>query len=116
MRQWMMGLGLLGTQISDLSLERVRISTWGGYGGAVVGLMLGASAGTETSANTFRGGTIGALAGLVITFLCTRKLDGIPSEEMAARSSWASRLVPSLGQIPTADGRSAASFGISGAL
>jgi hypothetical protein len=111
-----MGLGLLSAHVSNVSLERVRISTWGGYGGAVVGMLLGASVDADTPKDTFRGGTIGALAGLVITFLSTSKLDGIPAEDRASRPSWASRLVPSLMQVPTADGRSAPSFGVAGAL
>lgn len=111
-----LGLGLLGAHLSDVSLERVRISTWGGYGGAVVGMLLGASVDSSNEADTFRGGTIGALAGVVITFLCTSRLDGIPSEDAPTRLSWTKRLIPSVMHIPTADGRSAPSFGISGAL
>ena len=35
-------LGTIAAMNSEVSLERVRITTWGGYGGTVVGLLLGA--------------------------------------------------------------------------
>lgn len=110
-----LGLGLAGAEASEVSLERVRISTWGGYGGAVVGLLLGAAANNGREQDVYRGAAIGALAGLVITFLSTGSVDGIPVET-PQRFSWASRLTPTMVEVSGSDGRAHPGLGVGGML
>jgi hypothetical protein len=110
-----LGLGLLGARVGEVSLERVRVTTWGGYGGAVVGLLLGAAANNGREQDTYRGAAIGALAGLVITFLSTSSLDGIPDEE-PTRLSWHRRLTPMMVQVAGSDGHLHPGLGLGGTL
>jgi hypothetical protein len=110
-----LGLGLLGTRVGEVSLERVRVTTWGGYGGAVVGLLLGASANNGREQDTYRGAAIGALAGLVITFISTSSLDGIPDDE-PPRTSWHRRLMPVMVQVAGRDGSLHPGLGVGGTL
>lgn len=110
-----LGLGLLSAGNSEVSLERVRVTTWGGYGGAVVGLLLGAAANDGREQDTYRGTAIGALAGLVITFLSTSSLDGIPAED-ESRTSWHRRLMPMMVQVAGRDGRLFPGLGVGGTL
>ena len=112
-----LGLGLLGASVSEVSLERVRVTTWGGYGGAVVGLLLGYSYSDYASReqSTYKGAAIGALAGLVITFLSTSSLDGIPDEE-PTHTSWHRRLTPMMVQVAGTDGSVHPGFGFGGSL
>ncbi len=110
-----LGLGLLGAEVSEVSLERVRVTTWGGYGGAVVGLLLGAAANDGHEQDIYRGTAIGALAGLVITFLSTSSLDGIPDED-PMRTSWHRRLTPVMVQVAGRDGSLHPGLGVGGTL
>jgi hypothetical protein len=110
-----LGLGLLGARFSEVSLERVRVTTWGGYGGAVVGLLLGAASADNTEVGVYRGAALGAVAGLLVTFLSTGSLDGIPAEE-PARLSWAQRLTPMMVQVAGTDGRLHPGLGLGGTL
>jgi hypothetical protein len=110
-----LGLGLLGTRVGEVSLERVRVTTWGGYGGAVVGLLLGAAADNGREQDTYRGAAIGALAGLVITFISTSSLDGIPDDE-PPRTSWHRRLMPVMVQVAGRDGSLHPGLGVGGTL
>ena len=110
-----LGLGLLGASASEVSLERVRVTTWGGYGGAVVGLLLGAGADNGSAQGTYRGAAIGALAGLVITFVSTGSLDGIPAEE-PTRQSWHRQLTPVMVQVAGRDGHLHPGLGVGGTL
>jgi hypothetical protein len=110
-----LGLGVLGAEVSEVSLERVRVTTWGGYGGAVVGLLLGAAANDGREQDIYRGTAIGALAGLVITFLTTSGLDGIPDEN-PPRLSWHRRLMPMMVQVAGRDGRLHPGLGVGGTL
>jgi hypothetical protein len=117
-----LALGTLGAVNSEVSLERVRVTTWGGYGGAVIGLLLGASA-SNNDAGMWTGITIGALGGLLITFLASGGLDGIPPEDVALRAPrrpgllprWRS-IAPTLLPVADADGRSRTALGITGTL
>jgi hypothetical protein len=110
-----LGLGLLSARVSEVSLERVRVTTWGGYGGAVVGLLFGAASNNGREQDTYRGTAIGALAGLVITFLSTSGLDGIP-EETPTRTSWHRQLTPMLVQVAGKDGSLHPGLGLGGNL
>jgi hypothetical protein len=108
-----LGLGLVAAQASEVSLERVRVATWGGYGGAVVGLLLGAAADNGREQGVYEGATVGAVAGLLITFLSTGSLDGIPNEEPTGLT-WRRRLVPTMVQMAGADGRPHTGLGVGG--
>jgi len=63
----------------------------------------------------YRGACIGALGGLVITFLSTGSLDGIPNEE-PKRTAWHRRLAPTMVSMPGTDGRPLTGFGLGGTL
>jgi hypothetical protein len=89
-----LGLGALAAAHSELSLERIRVTTWGGYGGGLLGALLVAG-GRGDDHDVFRGITIGAALGLTVTFLTTGGLDGIPPETAVI-----SRLLPR-GVVPT---------------
>lgn len=111
-----LGLGLAGAHFSNVSLERVRVTTWGGYGGAIVGLLIGAAAGGNTP-DAYRGLSVGALLGLAVTFLSTGGLDGIPPEEGggAARPA-AFRLTPTMQPVIGFNGQPHPALGLSGTL
>jgi hypothetical protein len=108
-----LGLGLLGASNSEVSLERVRVSTWGGYGGGVVGLLLGAAMNDGREQDMYRGAAIGALAGLVITFLSTGSLDGIPSAD-PAKQAWHRRLTPMMVPMAGKNGSLHTGLGLGG--
>jgi hypothetical protein len=110
-----LGLGLLGAATSEVSLERVRVATWGGYGGGVVGALMGLGANDGREQDLYRGAAIGALAGLVITFLATSSLDGIPNEE-PVRQSWRGRITPMMVQVAGSDGRLHPGLGLGATL
>ena len=110
-----LGLGTLAALNSEVSLERVRAATWGGYGGAVLGLLLGGSAANSES-GVWAGITIGSALGLVITFLATSGLDGIPPEDVAVRAPRRQRFTPTLLPIAGAEGRAHTALGITGTL
>jgi hypothetical protein len=112
-----LGLGALAAANSEVSLERVRVATWGGYGGAVLGVLLGASAADNSTKGVWMGITVGALAGLVITFAATSSLDGIPPEDVALRAPRRKDLVsPALLSVTDADGRPHTAFGFVGSI
>jgi hypothetical protein len=85
---------VLAAAKTELSLERIRVTTWGGYGGGLLGALLVAGAHGEEAA-VFKGIAVGAGIGLLATFLSTGSLDGIPPETAVV-----SRLLPR-GMIPT---------------
>jgi len=112
-----LGLGLLAAHFTDVSLERVRVTTWGGYGGAIIGLLLGAAAASgqgSNSADLYKGICIGAMGGLAITFAATSGLDGIPPEEVPAQHASASRLTPLMLGVTGPDGQSHPALGVGG--
>jgi hypothetical protein len=66
-------VGAVAAANSEVSLERVRVTTLGGYGGALVGGIVGINTGGDEGVS---GGTaIGAAAGLVLTFLLASGFD-----------------------------------------
>lgn len=111
-----LGLGVLAAANSEVSLERVRVTTWGGYGGGLLGGLVGVSADNSTSLAMFKGVAIGALAGLVITFLSTGRLDGIPPEDRGGQPSVASRWTPAMVPIVGVRGQPQPGFGLAYAL
>ena len=110
-----LGLGLAGAHFSNVSLERVRLTTWGGYGGAIVGLLFGAAAGGSTP-DAYRGLSIGAILGLAVTFLSTSGLDGIPPEQGTAARPAAFRLTPTMQPVIGFNGQPHPALGLSGTL
>jgi hypothetical protein len=115
-----LGLGAVAAAGTEISLERVRVTTWGGYGGAILGVLLGAAAGSNNGSlstrDSYRGLTVGALAGLTITFLASSGLDGIPPEDAPAPRAAAPRLVPTLLPVAGLDGQPRPMLGLSGTL
>jgi hypothetical protein len=108
-----LGLGMLAAAHSDVSLERVRVTTWGGYGGALVGALLGASGNGDRG--LWGGLTMGAACGLILTFATTGGLDGIPAPDapaVGARSS----VAPTVASALRPDGHRMPVFGLMGAL
>lgn len=113
-----LGLGAIAAASSEVSLERIRVTTWGGYGGGVLGVLLSGSS-SNPERDIFRGFTVGAALGLAVTFLATRGLDGIPPEDSppaAPRASVLRSLMPAMTAIAQPDGRAVPTFGLSGTL
>ena len=109
-----LGLGIVGAVNSEVSLERVRVTTWGGYGGAVIGMLLGLGS-ADNDSDVWKGITIGSAAGLLITFLSTGSLDGIPSEDVATKvRRRPPRFTPTMLPVAGADGRAHPGLGITG--
>ena len=109
-----LGLGIVAAVNSEVSLERVRVTTWGGYGGAVIGMLLGAGS-ADNDSDVWKGITIGAAAGLLVTFLATGSLDGIPSEDVAMSvRRRPPRFTPTMLPVAGADGRAHPALGITG--
>jgi hypothetical protein len=105
-----LGLGLLGAHFSDVSLERVRVTTWGGYGGVLIGTLIGVAI-KDKDGVPFQAGLFGGLTGLVLTFLLTSPLDEIPGDaKMVADNGrpWSTRIAP----ITVADSRGHANPGL----
>ena len=110
-----LGLGVLAAHYNDISLERVRVSTWGGYGGAVVGLLL-AAAGNADTQSVYRGIGIGALAGLVVTFWPTRTRAGTPHDAAPPARATTMKVSPTLAPWAGVDGRTRTMLGLGGTL
>ena len=110
-----LGLGTLAALNSEVSLERVRAATWGGYGGAVLGLLLGGAA-ADSESGVWSGITVGSALGLVVTFLATSGLDGIPPDDVALRAPRRQRFTPTLLPVTDAEGRAHAALGLTGLL
>jgi hypothetical protein len=115
-----LGLGAITAHGTEISLERVRVTTWGGYGGAILGALMGAAAGSGngnvSSRDTYRGLCLGALAGLAITFLTSSGLDGIPPEEAPTSRATALRLAPTIVPVMGLDGQPRPMLGLAGTL
>ncbi|MHB8872869.1 MAG: hypothetical protein ACYC8T_04215 [Myxococcaceae bacterium] len=89
------GLGILAAANSSVSLERVRVATWGGYGGAVLGALLStAFQGSGGGAAPYNGAVIGAFCGLALTFTLSDRLDVLP-EDVPITARFSPSLLPS---------------------
>ena len=107
-----LGLGMLTASHTEISLERVRVTTWGGYGGALLGTLMGVSS-NGGDRDAWAGLTIGALVGLTVTFISTGSLDGIPPENpQVTAMNWSPSLLP----VRDATGHTSATLGFSRAL
>jgi hypothetical protein len=105
-----LGLGLIAASASEVSLERVRVATWGGYGGALIGGLLGIAGGSEE--NTFKGVAVGAALGLAVAFIGARSLDNAPDNAEFEGASL-HYLEPTLVPVVTREGRSEPLLGLS---
>jgi hypothetical protein len=107
-----MGLGLLAARYSDVSLERVRVTTWGGYGGAIIGgLTAGASDNDEES--LFAGIAIGSALGALVTFVSTGSIDEPPAEaQFQAPKASLRYLEPALLPLVDRQGRTQPKLGL----
>ena len=91
----------------------MRVTTWGGYGGAVLGLLFSLTGDIEDR-DAFRGLSIGSAAGLLITFLATSGLDGIPPDDIGVVRSASRRFVPTMMPMARGNGAHAPGFGLAG--
>jgi hypothetical protein len=108
-----LGLGLLAASHSDVSLERVRVTTWGGYGGAILGALL-AAAGNDDAPSVFRNVGLGSALGLLVTFISSSAIDEAPANahfDERPRSS-VRYLEPALLPVVARDGRTQARPGV----
>jgi hypothetical protein len=112
-----LGLGALAAAHSELSLERIRVTTWGGYGGGLTGALL-ASGGHGSDQAIFAGITVGAGLGLVVAFLTTGGLDGIPPETSVVSRLLPRGMIPAVLSTPGLDAGSASTplLGLAGVL
>jgi hypothetical protein len=106
-----LALGALAASQSEISLERVRVSTWGGYGGALLGALL-TTASDNDERDIYRGIAVGGLLGVTLTFVLSYKLDGIPADTPLAGR----RVFPTVASVSTADGGQIPALGLMGAL
>jgi hypothetical protein len=112
-----LALGALAASQSEISLERVRVSTWGGYGGALLGGLL--MVGGDLERDVWRGICVGGLLGVVTTFAFTGRLDGIPADTQVisqAKPSFLRSLIPTLTTVDTAAGGQRPALGLAGPL
>ena len=106
-----LGLGLLVARTTNVSLERVRVSTWGGYGGAIVGGLIGLTSGSAergpSGSSISAGVAVGSGLGLLITFLATSSIDNVPADAQFQdpRSATLRYLQPALLPVVERDGR-----------
>ncbi|MBI3178523.1 MAG: hypothetical protein HYZ27_02610 [Deltaproteobacteria bacterium] len=98
-----LALGLGVAMNSEISLERVRVTTWGGYGGGILGALVTASSDDEEG--LLQGISVGALAGLIITFAATSGLDRIPDNADILSLDDIDILAPAVMVATGADGR-----------
>jgi len=103
--------GAVAAASSDVSLERVRVTTWGGYGGALVGALIGGGNG-DGDHRIFSGLAVGAAAGLALTFVLTSGLDGIPPGTPFLGRASRTRLQPALVSAVDVRGRAVPGFGV----
>jgi hypothetical protein len=108
-----LGLGLLAANYSDVSLERIRVTTWGGYGGAVLGGMIAAGA-QEDLNGLFRDLALGSALGVLVTFLSTSSIDAVPADaQMDGKPVSSLRyLEPTVLPIVERDGRTQPRLGL----
>jgi hypothetical protein len=110
-----MGLSAVAAAHSDISLERVRVTTWGGYGGAVLGGLLSLADSHNTETEVFRNIAIGSALGLIVTFASTGSIDEVPANARFADSRAPSLryLEPAMVPVLGRDGRYQARPGVS---
>jgi hypothetical protein len=108
-----LGLGLLAASTTNISLERVRVTTWGGYGGAIIGGLI-AAANSSSQRETFGMVAGGSALGVIVTFASTSSIDAMP-----ANASYGDRpvslryLEPALLPVVDRAGRTRAQAGVS---
>jgi hypothetical protein len=107
-----MGLGLLAARYSNVSLERVRVTTWGVYGGAILG-GLTAAASDNDDESVFAGIAVGSALGALITFISTGSIDEPPAEaQFQAPKASLRYLEPALLPLVDRQGRSQPKLGL----
>ncbi len=110
-----LALGYLAAQHTEVSLERVRVATWAGYGGGVVGALLDvvAADGQPFTGAPWRGITIGAGLGLLAGFAFSSGLDGIPPDP--SRTARGPHVIPTISAGRDLSGRGLPMIGFAGA-
>lgn len=106
-----LGTGLLLAVNTRVTPERVRVTTWGGYGGALLGSVVAAIA--SPGLGVWPGTFVGSLLGLTIAFSATWAIDEIPATTPLRVGRGLSPAV-----IPLSDGNgsSGAALGLTGPL
>ena len=93
------------------------MTTWGGYGGAVIGLLLGAIGRNSEKEACGPVSRSARLAAFLITFLTTGGLDGIPPEDAAvARAPRQPPVAPTHLPVADAGGRARPALGVAGVM
>jgi hypothetical protein len=110
-----LALGAVAASQSEVSLERVRVTTWSGYGGGLLGGLLTAAS-SDTEEDVFRGLCVGSAVGLLVGFIATSTLDGIPPETPVISGLRRTRLQPAVMTSFGPAGRPQAAWGVSGPL
>jgi hypothetical protein len=107
-----LGLGLLVASQTDISLERVRVTTWGGYGGTILGFLVAASSET-TERSLFAHLAVGSALGVLVTFAATRSIDALPANADFKAGEVSMRyLEPALLPVVDREGRTRPKAGI----
>jgi hypothetical protein len=104
-----LGIGFALARNTEVSLERVRVTTWGGYGGVVVGTLIAIAA--NPRAAPWPGMFIGAMLGLTITFIATDSIDAVPADAPLISTL---HLSPTIAPVVDRAGVAGTSFGLSG--
>ncbi|MFZ5471541.1 MAG: tetratricopeptide repeat protein [Myxococcota bacterium] len=104
-----LGLGLLLAMQTEVTLERVRVTTWGGYGGAVIGVLMATA--VTGGRNPVPGLFFGSVLGLGVSFLATASIDSVPTD---ATMVLGPRVEPALMPLADARGWNGAALGLRG--
>jgi hypothetical protein len=108
-----LGLGLLVASTTNISLERVRVSTWGGYGGAILGVLI-AAADNSTDRGVWGHLAVGSALGVLVTFAATASIDAAPANANFDHPAVSLRyLEPALLPVVDRAGRTRAQAGLS---
>ncbi len=109
------GLGTLWAYKSEISLERVRVTTWAGYGGTVVGTLIGIPLMFKANGNPtgmIITMTVGAALGLATGFVASGSLDDLPADVRFLDDTEITFLQPTILPAPMRNGQSGMAFGI----
>jgi hypothetical protein len=108
-----LGLGLLLASTTDISLERVRVTTWGGYGGTLLGGLVAISD-KSTEKGVWAHLAVGSAIGVLVTFAATGSIDAPPANaDFRGRTASVQYLEPTLLPVIDLEGRTRAQAGLS---
>ena len=91
------------------SLEEFKARLASDPDGALLGALVGSRV-ADDDYSAYRGAVVGAVSGLVATFLLSAQLDEVPgAADLVADSGWVPGAIPTIGQ----SGRPAVAWGLS---